>query len=361
MKIGILTYHKSHNYGALLQSVATRIVLESLGYEAYYVDYWPAYHSNVYKFFSFKAMTKSGFKGLLHYFLLLFRYWSPRKKRISNFNRFINTYIQPYCKSIDENFDLIVHGSDQIWRVQSGLKAYNPVYFGSHAFKSNRNISYAASMDRLPCSEKERCEFLKLVKHLNAISVREKKIQDFLNDNGIENVHIDLDPTLLVSGCIWREKINIVNRQKEKYILFYDLLPKSFKRSEIEKYAEYKDVKLITLYSSVRVKESDSSITSVGPEEFLGLIRDAEMVFTSSYHGLVFSILFNKQVIASFGSRQERAQTLLGSLGISERMLSPCSEFPKEFPDIDYNTVNSRLEQLKSLSIEYLKHHCSYE
>ena len=95
MKIGILTYHKAHNYGAILQALATRKVLQSLGYEAYYVDYYPEYHRNKYVPFSLKEMinrkVKLGWKYLVSYI----KFHKLIKQRYDNFETFINRNVVP--------------------------------------------------------------------------------------------------------------------------------------------------------------------------------------------------------------------------------------------------------------------------
>ncbi len=359
MKIGILTYHRSHNYGALLQSIATRVILEELGHQAYFVDYWPSYHRRVYKMFSLTMLLKNGIVGSRNYLYNVIRYFLPRKKRISAFDNFINQYIVPYCLPDGDEYDVIVHGSDQIWRIQSSLKDYNPEYFGVHSKShARKNISYAASIDKLPNSTYEKERFLELVNNFDSISVREQETLDFLFQNGVNCAELNLDPTLLLTCKQWEQIIPFDQKNNEKYILFYDLLSNSFDRKEIEQYAKRKGIKLITLYSSVRVKESDTSITTAGPMAFLQLIYGAKMVFTSSFHGLVFSIIFNKQVLAAFGSRQGRALTLLSNLGILDNLLAPCCKFPDELPVINYDVVNSKLEELRKPSIDCLKENC---
>ena len=65
MKIGILTYHRSHNYGALLQAIATRIVLKKMGHDAYYIDYWPDYHRRMYAMFNSNMLNIKHIKSSL--------------------------------------------------------------------------------------------------------------------------------------------------------------------------------------------------------------------------------------------------------------------------------------------------------
>ena len=139
MKVGIVTYHRTLNYGACLQAIATRVALEKLGHEAYYVDYWPKYHSQIYQTFSltkFWRLPSLGWK---------FRYVQSilkRKKRNDNFDSFFYKYITPYCQPVTAEFDIIVYGSDQIWRKQKSIHDYNYVYFAKTTLRQKNMLLF---------------------------------------------------------------------------------------------------------------------------------------------------------------------------------------------------------------------------
>ena len=93
MKVGILTYHRTNNYGACLQAVAMRLVLEKMGCEVYYVDYWPDYHANMYKLFSLGNLKGRSFKGKIGYLIRSLNGIKAKKKRIRNFNIFLDSLV----------------------------------------------------------------------------------------------------------------------------------------------------------------------------------------------------------------------------------------------------------------------------
>ena len=157
MKIGILTYHRSHNYGALLQAIALRKVLADMGHEVTFIDYWPAYHRHMYALFSFHwMMSRKGIWSKWSYLKYCFCNYSARKKRKLSFDKFISEYIEPYTSSMDESYDVVIHGSDQIWRKQPEINTYNPVYFGCHDIVARRKVSYAASIGTPPQKDEEK-------------------------------------------------------------------------------------------------------------------------------------------------------------------------------------------------------------
>lgn len=354
MKIGILTYHRAHNYGALLQAVALRLALIDMGNDVYFVDYWPKYHERKYMLFSWYVFTHSGKKGAWLYLKDRFLSFHDRMKRIAHFRKFIKEHIEPHCLGTNETFDLLIYGSDQIWRKQHQTKNYNSTYFGVNNIKAKRNISYAASIDNLPKSEKDKNTFFQLVSHLDKVSVRETPLLDLLKVNGFNKAVLSLDPTLLISSALWRNEIKEERLIIEPYLLYYNLLENSFDDSDIVNYAKERGLRLVTIYGAA-VPNADSNFTTCGPDVFLNLIRFADFIITSSFHGLAFSLIFQKQFYSAFKIRPLRGESLLKSLNLSNRLLKPGSKIPRDQEKIDYSQVNAMLDEIRKNSIEYLK------
>lgn len=354
MKIGIVTYHRTNNYGACLQAVATRVVLEQMGHEVYYVDYWPKYHEAKYSLFSFYKLRHGSLKSNLRYIIKTLKYFSPRKKRIQNFESFLNEYIYPFCHSTEEEYDAVIYGSDQIWRKQNTLQTYNPFYFGKNTLKTNRHISYAASMGILPSKKEDKEVIKELVSHLDCISVRENELKLFLENLGFHDIYHSLDPTLLLNKEIWDKTVPTQDYTGEKYILVYTIRTNGFDLRQIQIFAERKHLKVKFLRGYATMKETKTNIVSAGPVEFLRLIKNAEYVFTSSFHGLAFSLIYEKQVFASFVDNEGRARSLLSALGIEERLLPAKSPIPIKCDIINYSIVSKKLISARDNSINYL-------
>ena len=353
MKIGILTYHRSHNYGALLQGIALRKILEDMGHQVTFIDYWPAYHRHMYALFSFHwMMSRKGLKGKLSYLKDCLLNYPTRKIRKSNFDMFISDYIEPYTSSVDENYDVIVHGSDQIWRKQPEIKAYNPVYFGKHNNKAQKKISYAASMGVLPQKNSEYAILKDYMSHLDSISVREKSLQELVMNLGFEKVSHDMDATLLLNQEYWVNKFKLVKNDKP-YALYYKIQD-SFDIQELRRYAKSKGLNLKVIHSKARCAESEENITTASPSQFLQLIYGANIVFTSSFHGLVFALLFHKPFYASFTKNADRAMSLLKQCGLEYRLMSPNASIPNVDKMIDYYKVDRVIEELRENSMAFL-------
>lgn len=354
MKIGIVTYHRTNNYGAVMQALATRFVLEEMGHEVYYVDYWPDYHKEKYAIFPKTRFAKLSWLRKANFLLLLFLHYKTKKKRIENFEKFFQTYIYPYCRPIDDTYDIVVYGSDQIWRKQKEIGDYNPFYFGENNIKTQRHISYAASMGILPDNDVDNSKVKELVSHLDKISVREEDLQQLLLSLGYTDVTLSLDPTLLLTSEEWDKHLPTEGYTGVKYALLYSMGSNAFDMNEVKKFTDSKGLKLIVLRGYATTKETGTNITSAGPSEFIRLIKNAEYVFSASFHGLAFSIIYGKQFFTSFLSNSGRAGSLLNQLGVKGRLLTPKSPIPQDAPPIDYNAVRSKIETYRKEAFEFL-------
>lgn len=353
MKIGILTYHRSNNYGALLQAIALRKVLADMGHDVYFIDYWPAYHKHLYDIFSFESLKQKSFKNKIRYIGGVIRKYRWIKARIQNFEDFRSIYIYPYLSSMDDMYDMVICGSDQIWRKQREIHVYNPVYFGKNDIKALRQISYAASMGVITKDENDKHVLKDYLSHLDSISVRENDLKELVEELGYD-CEQSLDPTLLLNKEQWSSLINITPANSEKYVLYYKLLGNSFDEQLIKKFAKEHNLKLITLYGGAK-KETENNITTASPRGMLSLINGAEFVFTSSYHGVVFSILFHKSFYAAFSKNSGRAASLLSELNLSNRLLEPMSHIPQNECAIDFAKVDEIIKNKRRPSIEYLE------
>ena len=356
MKIGILTYHLTHNYGGCLQALALRIALESLGHEVYYVDYWPKYHQRKYSAFNIDEFNGLGLRGKAGYLLRTLRHYPFFSKRKENFERFHNTYTYPYCKPTSEAYDVIVYGSDQIWRKQSHSHQYNPVYFGDNDFKARLHVSYAASMGVLPTKQVDVKVVVQLVSHLYRIGVRELDLKDFLSEQGVSDVNLTIDPTLLLDSETWNKIVPLEPYTGKPYILVYALWGEVFDMKSIYQFAKQHDMIVKILRGRPTHKDTETEITTAGPEEFLRLIKSASFVFSSSFHGLVFSILHHKSFYTSFSKNGGRARSLLSTIGLSDRYLEPLQPITQIMFDteIDYSEVEKHLSESKFSSLNYL-------
>lgn len=359
MKIGILTYHRSHNYGALLQAVALREVLMRQGAQVFYVDYWPEYHKDMYRLFNQGNFWSVGTYQKIKYLISLALRSDKILLRRKRFSSFIAKYIQPYCRPLSSEMDYIVFGSDQIWRKQSGLgDKLNPVYFGEWDFGKAQLVSYAASMGIIKLNDSDRSDIKRWLNSFKGVSVREESLKKELENIGIKDVSLTLDPTLLLNKEEWVKILSIKDKDSEKqpYVVVYDLMRGSFAMEAIKKFATDHGYEVRVLTGSVEgYMPQKGYAKTAGPKEMVKIIAQSECVFTSSFHGLVFSIIFNKPFYAAFKQNAGRAESLLSIIGHQERLLSSGISVIPNLKEIDYDKVNERLGNLREHSLNFIK------
>ena len=320
MKLGILTFHAAHNYGAVLQAYGLLNYLSSLGHEVYVIDYRPD---------SIRRGVNRGIPALpknpLKLCKTLVEEFSIRKDRLKRFDKFEEFIIKelnlfPFDTVKLEEFDRIFIGSDQVWNKSLLNNKFDPVYMG--ASFSARYVSYAASMGWYQVEDDDIAVLKQYLSNFEAISVRETDTSTFLTEITGTNIHVTCDPTLLLKREEWTKLY--VPTNKKGYVLCYNLLNSNDCQALAEDLAKSKGLEIINLVPSVSKKSPKSSCQSAGPKDFISYIMDAEYVVTSSFHGTVFSILFDKEFysvgLSNYGGR---IRSLLRTIGLEDRMIVP--------------------------------------
>ncbi len=356
MKIGILTYHRSHNYGALLQAIALRSVLVELGHLVTFIDYWPDYHKRLYSVINWRRILSFWHPiSCIRYIIKTFMCKNLIKKRVQNSLDFINSYIEPHCSSVQDTYDVVICGSDQIWRKQPENFGYNPFYFGQNNISATKQISYAASMGILPITMENKSKVKQLISNLDAISVRENDLYRLVISLGFDNICVSLDPTLLLSAQQWNFIIPVMRPVSIRYALFYEVATDSFDEKQMRIFCNNNGLKLVVLRTQPLRNETDSNLFSVPANIFVNLIRHADFVFTSSFHGLAFSIIYHKNFLCSVSAKKQgRVISLLENLKIEGHYIEPMSQIPLQIDMIDYDKTEKYLNDLRLESIDYL-------
>lgn len=356
MKIGILTFHRAHNYGAVLQTYGLQEYIKLLGHEVYIIDYVPNYTRKAYPKFSItnwlsKSPIRTIKKILEEPFLC-----RDRIIRWNNFNRFITERLNLYPYNNHNNFtdfDAIVLGSDQIWNQKITGGDFDKVYFGENA--ACKVISYAASNQSVSLTNPEKEFYRKQLNHIAAISVREKTLQQLLQPLINKPIHLVLDPTLL-SGIDVFQKIAISPKiQDKKYILVYEITPHDYTQRIAKSIASQIDADIIELVSTPFAGNLGQKRQTASPEEFIGYFKDAECIITTSFHGTAFSIMFNKPFYSIRQNKNVdiRINSLLSTIGLENRFID--NNITPSFKDIDYKESNELLQQQVKQSQLYLK------
>ena len=358
MKIGILTFHCAINYGAILQTYGLQEFLKSKGHDVFIIDYRPAYLLEPYSIFTWNWDSNKPFiKNILLFIRSLF-VLPIRLKRKKKFSLFIEKHINIHPLNLSNetsDFSAFIFGSDQIWNTQI-THGFDKVYFGYFAASKNKRlISYAASAGNIKCISSRKDEFMSLLSNYTNISAREQSLADFINKSIVKNnCYVTLDPVLL-AGKETFTSIASKRKLKKPYLLIFKIASDepSIIRKIAEDIAKKKKLTIIELTSIESIK-SLTSIAAASPEYFISLFRDASYIITSSYHGTIFSILFEKNFNTIGVNNVERMSHLLSAIGLKDRLIYPKSINIKS-DEINYHKVNEIIQKMRIKSIDYLK------
>lgn len=365
--VGIITIHRINNYGSIFQAYALQRVCEDMGYKTEIIDYcFPnIQHANNKYITKYDLLPK---EPLVLKLLFCYALWKQHWK----ISRFVNNY-----QNLSDNrynspedlisnpprYDVYITGSDQLWNPRHCNG--DPAFLLHFAPEKALKISYAASFGVKDIPQSLHFLYKKLLDRYSFISVREASgvelVRNIVGKNAIEV----LDPTLLLSFNEWN-KIASPNRQfKKKYILCYFLNYSYSAFPYVDKLAEYMQKQ--TGYEIIRVARPPQKLwishthyrVGASPEEFLALVRDAEMILTTSFHGTAFAVNYGKPVFTIVQDRfasDSRQVSLMHNLGLDNQVLSINDVMPDKIRfSYDIQLVQKRLESLRQRSVDYLK------
>lgn len=337
MKVAIITI-VSRNYGNRLQNYALQYVIETLGYSVETLQRGQR-QKDVKRYIKSAAQMLLQTKG---------QKFKKFDKKI-HFSKLVVTR-DTYPDNIDKQYEYFIAGSDQVW---------NPYYdfvAGKCDFltfaRDNQKISYAASFGVSEIPYERKTEYADHLKTFKAISVREKKGAEIVEELADRKATVVLDPTLLLGESEWKKiEKKPVFRPKKKYVLVYALGDKTNRFKD-----KIKQLKGKYEIFDVRSLQKTGNELPIGPSEFLYLIRNSEEVLTDSFHATVFSIIFHKKFVTfnrpglNMNSRIESLAELLGE----KNRLTECGDLNCE-TEIDYVNVDRILEEERRKSIDFLK------
>ncbi|MCG2431661.1 polysaccharide pyruvyl transferase family protein [Aequorivita xiaoshiensis] len=319
-KIGIFTLPlNNYNYGGILQAYALQKYLESLNCEVEHIN----------RQYNIEPLVK--FKSFI-YNMLNYSAYRTTKTKHKNFDIFIEKYLKTsrnlyssndvlaYLKS--EKFNVLLTGSDQVWRRDYASNIYKDLYL-DYDYKAKK-LSYAASFGKDGLVElDDENEIHKFLMKFTAISVRENSAVELIEKLGIKDVMQHVDPTMLLNKTDYLELVEKSGVQhsnkQEPYVLSYILDSSKTKDIILKDLAHSKKLKVIQ--NGKGASENLESYISI--EEWISRFSNAELIITDSFHGCVFSILFNIPFVA-LGNQERglsRFDSLLELFDIKDRLV----------------------------------------
>lgn len=367
-KIGIITFHSAHNYGAMLQAYALQSKLRQEDVKI--IDYR---NKNIDKVYRLIKVSKNPIKAIKLLYKSLKNYKS-NKKRYDSFNSFMldNYKLTERYNSLKElknrypKCDVYITGSDQVWNpdIVGELSDAYTLNFGDENIK---RTSYAASIGNSKIEEKYKNDYRDKLNKIDCISVREETARENLKKIIDKNIDVVLDPTLLLTKEEWDENLNKCknNNISEKYILAYVVEPDEEYNKIVNYLSEKTGLKVVHFeIENRKLNNVLESAYTQGPFEFVNLIKNAEYVVATSFHATVFSVIYNRKfVVVPHRKTASRVINLLEKLDIQDRIFYNLEELKNKDYDskIDWNKVEKNLNKEREHSIKWLENAINIE
>ncbi len=333
MKVGILTFQNANSYGAVMQTYALQEAIRSIeGMESYVINY---------------DSPGMGLKNV--------------QKRV--FREFIDTYLQltePVSSGENietEGFQAFVVGSDQVWNTL--LTQEDMTYFLNFAGSETIKIAYAASIGlNNPLVEQTKYALRRYLPDFKAVSLREQShVPQVEECAGCPVCHM-VDPSLLLTAEDYERAFSLEDISDE-YIFLYNLQvdPKLTDYANMLSLHYGLPIIAISQYESYYFVEGAKKIMSPSPVRWLNYLKNAKLVLTDSFHGVMFSIIFNRPfyVYTQATYNVVRVLDALKLFGLNERRLAGLSDVRDVDFEMDYAYCNQVLESERTKAYEYLR------
>ena len=375
MKIGILTFHCAHNYGAVLQAYALQEYLKSSGNDVEIPDYRPEYLTRPYVAFPRPYLRNATLKQKILRLGAwgLFLPWAlalvpARLARRRGFEAFISGRLalsrERFFRSdavarhvADAHCDALVFGSDQIWS-PAHTNGGDAVFLGDFPVPAGtRKIAYAASAGAASATLGENPKFADALKNFDAISVREANLAESLQPKTDKEISVAVDPTLLVDRAVWEKLAVAPAPRKRPYVLVYKVAHVPEADRVARELAAQLGADVVSIWAGYG-RRAKNALKAETPEQFVGWFREASCVVTTSFHGTAFGLIFEKPLyyVGCGAAGENRPRQILGALGLTERIVPATAPTPA-FSAIDWEKVTREtggLDALRARSREFL-------
>lgn len=372
-KLGLITFHRSHNCGSILQAYALQTVLkDKFQIDNELIDFSNAGQQRYYATLVSIQKPKDILKNLVFglFYIPIDRHRKEYDAYIRKIFQLSDKFYQTdeELEGIEDNYSAVVCGSDQIWNTR--CSDADDAYYLSFVHHTPK-IAYAASMGAnniLGKGAEIEQHYRELVNDFDAVSVRETNAKKWLEQLTGREIPITADPTLLLERNDW-ENLCRERLYKGKYIFYYSFGYDPYYTEIVRKVSKETGMPVIVLDAKNWVKQKlfmkgIKLSKHSGPDVFLTLIRDADIVITSSLHGTIFSTIFQKcfwylkpkNYERLSDDADDRAVSLLTQLGLMDRYVTEKELFEKGiFTMPNYTKKNTQVEELRQESFNFIE------
>lgn len=357
MRIGIITFHRAHNYGAVLQCYALQETLKGMGHDVQVIDYRQPWIEDSYSLFCWNMIRRNSdsLSSLFYYLKGSLKKWMQAPRKSSDFRKFRERFLDmsaPCDDNIPQDYDCYLIGSDQLWSLHCLGGIADNVYMGrfERPFESTL-VGYAISADMKSVMDSE--ELLKeSVPAFDALSMRERQIADAVAEITGSSCEVCLDPTLLGGESLWEPLLTEV--PEDEYVLMYEVRWNAGSKGKLRRKAEELAAAVGPHCKVIDLSRGDRPV-----EEFVSLFRNASHVVTTSFHGVVFSIIFGVPFYAFplWGGYDLRYMDLLECVGAKDRVKSFDDELVPG--PVDFTSLREKLSEEQARSVSFIERNLS--
>lgn len=358
MKVGILTFPNSVSYGACLQMIALQNTVRRMGHEVEIINYYNPYmkaekHTDRGRN-SLKRALRHHIRVLMH------------RRLYTRFRRFEQQQVIRYPSraftdkkrliEVGQRYDVVICGSDQVWSPY--ITNTDISYFLNFCDDTTKRVAYAPSFGAVTFPDGFEEQITPELQKFHALSARELPGKEIVERLAGRETTIVTDPTWLVDAADWAAMERSHPAATGDYVLFFVVRQSEELLRRCKSFAKQHNLKVVVVggnpFSAAKNKDPMLSYaTDVGPEQWLYLVRHARYVFTNSFHGTAFSVLFERDVYVQIPSQSgSRLHQVLESFGMEDRMVREGEELTEAA--IDYRRVHDIFNQLKEQSLTYL-------
>ena len=354
--IGILTFHRAVNYGAVLQCYALQTVLNQMGVENEVVDYRCSFIEKRY------ALKPSVSPIHVKHFLAEVKTMPKRKAARNAFDLFLTNnialsriYYKENIESCCERYKGIITGSDQVWNLS--ITGEDTTYALDFVNGKTRKLSYAASIGPKSIRKDYENKLLQCLQSYDILSVREPAAVDTVSRMADKLVHVDVDPTILPDISVWNVLAHRSEMKEKDFIFMYIMQPSDVLYDTAVALAKQNNLKIFTISMVNDKRKIGKDMQGASIEDFLWMVKNASYIITNSFHGIMFALRFHKQFYWAYqqGSHMSnsRFDMLVEQYGIDKRCCRD-NESYKECSFLDFDDIEQIMFHQREQSIANL-------
>ena len=351
MEYGLITIHSTQNFGSLLQTFSTISAIRSLGISITLIDY----HNE--KIDERETAIFSGNKKSLKDVIKKILWGKDQKRKYYSINNFLKentvmtnkSYTVDTIQEVNSKFDGFITGSDIVWGTK--ITGEDMSYFLDFADSSKKKLAFSSSIGS-KWNQEEMEKIKPLLERYDSISVREELASEWIKEVIGKKTEVTCDPTMLWDASYWRKFVEPEYETKKKYVLIYAVNPDKRNIYDGIKYAKEHKMKayFVNFYGPIK---GTKTIRPITVQQWITLFANAEIVFSASYHGLLFSLYFQKNVFFYNRGEKSRMISLAKELNIEHR--EGTEENLRNNKLIDYKFVDKKMREKRNESWTYLK------